>query len=186
MVAAVRQAQGAQAAAPHATAVQGQHIRAVEPAQGGPVTKGHGHFSRLTTGHLKPGHETRRRLVGAFLGVELHHPIGRAKAQSGQGIDDHADAVHARQVIAPRGWLIAIHLMEKVGHVWTSQNLLHLGGQSDGLRSGPRRQNTRVHHQHTVCPDRHALMAQPIQHRIAVGCIQQILQRVLSLAGAGT
>ena len=61
---------------------------------------------------------------------------------------------------------------------------LHLGGQRHGLRGIPLRHHTGMHHQPSVRMNSQALLADPVKPVVAVGCIQDFVQRVAAVGFA--
>jgi hypothetical protein len=57
------------------------------------MAKGNAHIGRQPAWHIKPRQQVRGRFVCAFFHAEIHRALCIAKAQAGEGVDDHAQAV---------------------------------------------------------------------------------------------
>ena len=118
--------------------------------------------------------------------VELHRAARCAKPQAGQGIHDDPQAVRAFKAILPLAGRVPIHGTQKAFHVRSSQRLFHLSRQRYGLRRAPLRQHTCMHHQPAVVVHRHGAVPQPVEQRLAVRCLQNVLYRIVAARLAHT
>ena len=115
------------------------------------------------------------RGTSAFFGGKFHAVLGIAKAQAGEGVDDHAPARHAAQGLAPGVGHVAVELVQKVSRIGSAQLRFNFACQCHRLLRGPARQHAGMHHQQRLAIDHfehgQALPAQPIQQRVPVaGC----------------
>ena len=115
--------------------------------------------------------------------LEFHFAHGCAKAQSGQRIHNHPQALNPLEFIAPSRRQVAVHLSNKCLPVGALQNGLHLFGQREGLRHVPLRQHPRVDHQHAFFMHRQVLHTQPVHQGVAIRGLQNILNRVPTFEG---
>ena len=144
------------------------------------MPEGHGRPLAGAPRHLEPRQKTRGRSAGAFLARKIHQPLGRAKAQARQRIDNHTQPVGPCQPVMPLAGRVAVHGAQKKFQVGAAQRLLHFSCQRQGLRRCPLRQHARMHHQPTVALQRHGAVPQPVQQRFAVGRLQDVLHGIVT------
>ena len=146
------------------------------------MPKGHHGARRAAARHIEPGHEPGRRGAGAFGALKIHHPVGRTKAQPGEGVHDHAQAVGAGERVAPAVGGVAIHGLQKGGQLGAAQHGLHLIGIGQRVGRRPGGQHSGMHHQQGLPRMRvragQRLLAHPGEQGLAVGGVQHRGQRV--------
>jgi hypothetical protein len=148
------------------------------------VAEGQRRAGGLAPRHLEPRQVAGGGVTCAFGAAEFHHPFGRAKAQARERVHHHAQPVGALQTVVPMVRRVAVHGAEETLEVAASQHLFDFGRQRHGLRHRPLRQHTRMHHQPAVAVQRHGAVAQPVEQRLAVRRLQDVLHGVLAARGA--
>ena len=113
---------GRETSAPNTTRVHGPNVFLTHGAEGGPMSKCDSCANGLAMGNLEPWHIAFGCFGAVFLDLKVHMAGGRAKAQSGEGIESAAQPVHALQARVPLGWFIAVHVHEKFGSIGPAQN----------------------------------------------------------------
>ena len=86
------------------------------------MSKGDPGANGLTMWNFEPWHIAFGCFGAVFLDLKVHMAGGRAKAQSGEGIESAAQPVHALQARVPLGRFIAVHVHEKFGSIGPAQN----------------------------------------------------------------
>lgn len=65
-----------------------------------------GRAACATARHVEPRHVAIRSTIG-ICRFELHRAVGLAEAKARQGVDGQAQAVHADEIVAPLGRVVA-------------------------------------------------------------------------------
>jgi hypothetical protein len=128
--------------------------------------------------------EAGRRGVGAVLCPELQRAVGAAEADAGQRVDDEAPAVGAASSLVPARRLVAVHHVAGSAQVGPGEHRLHLGRQRQRALGVPLRHHAGVHAQPAVGAQGQRARAHPVEPGVAVGCGQDVAQRVAAVGGA--
>ena len=113
---------GRETSALNTPCVQGPYVFLTHGAEGGPMSKCDSCADGLAMGNFEPWHIAFGCFGAIFLDLKVHMACGRAKAESGKGIEGAAQPVHALQVRVPLGRFIAVHVHEKFGSIGPAQN----------------------------------------------------------------
>jgi hypothetical protein len=114
---------------------------------------------------------------------EIHAAVRRAQAHARERVDDAAQARDAGQAVVPLVRLVAVHLAQEIDPALAAQGTFHLVRQRHRLRRIPGRRDARVHQQMRVDEHRQRALAQPLDQRVAVGCGEDLVERI-GAAGA--
>ncbi|MDT4854553.1 hypothetical protein FQZ97_888630 [compost metagenome] len=173
-----RHARRRQLAAPDAARIQRHQVRPHHQAQRRPVPAHHGHIPGAPPRHIEPRHKAVRRLAEPFLGLEVHHAIDGAIAQSGKGIDHHTMAFDAAQAVVPAVGGIA----EDVGQEALPVRALELGfdflSEVDDLGGRPLGEDAGVDLQEVVFQQGQRAVAQPGEQVLTIGRGEDVVQGV--------
>lgn len=113
---------GRETSAPNTPCVHGPYVFLVDGAEGGPMSKCDPCANGLAMGNFKPWHVAFGCFGAVFLDLKVHMASGRAKAQSGKGIEGASQSVQTLQAGVPLGGFIAVHVHEKFGSIGPAQN----------------------------------------------------------------
>jgi len=133
--------------------------------------------------HVEPRQATRRAAIRRTFrtgSAELHYALRRAKAHARHGIHDHAQAIPARQIIAPRCRLRAPHLAEEITVVRCLQRCTHFARQRCRLLNAPLRQQAGMDHRIFAFDMEQRQPTQPGQQVVAIRSRKNFCQRILT------
>ena len=122
--------------------------------------------------------------VAPALLAELDAAVGRAEAQPRAHVDDHAQAIVAVEVVAPRRRLVAVEHAQEPVRVGARELGLDLAGQHLRVRGGPRRQQAGVHHQALALAHDERARREPVDEVGAIGRGEDVVERVAAMRRA--
>src|SRR6266542_655201 len=129
--------------------------------------------------HVEPRQMAGGSLGRLAFGVEFHDSVGRAEAQAGHGVDDHAQAVDPAQAVVPAVRARAVEVREEFPVPGSAQFRLDLSRERCRGGDVPLRQQARVN-QHVIRLDvNHRPVTQPVDELVAIGGREHFCERVV-------
>ena len=170
--AVVGKVDGGQFAAPKRTGVEGEDVVGVYKAQRRPVSEDDGVAEVLPVGGFEPRAQVGGHFFEGGFVVVIEFVFQRQRAHPGKHVHNHAQAVVAFEVVAPRGRFVAVHFREEFFGFFAFQFGLCLARQRFGFGYAPLRQDAGMYHNVFFAAYHQGLRAQPVEHFFAVGVFQ--------------